>query len=104
MAVTVRRLCAIGLLSAGIGVALAVAASPDAAAAPGTPGSTGGTPTSHQQVLRRSVIAVPHTLAPSSSRKSTSWSAPTSYTYVSSTDGVNQDGAVKHHWGTHHRR
>ena len=94
----VRPLLAFGLASAGIGVAVAIAAAPTAAAAP-----SDNSTTSHQQVVHKSKIAVPHTLAPSSSRKSTSWAAPTSNTYVSSSDSVNQDGAVKHHWGTHHR-
>jgi hypothetical protein len=39
----------------------------------------------------------------SSSRQSTSATAPTSNTYVSSSDAVNTDGGVKHHWGSHHR-
>ena len=48
MAVPVRPLLAIGLASAGIGVTLAVAAAPQAAAAPTTSGTSSTTSTNHR--------------------------------------------------------
>ncbi len=111
---TIRPVVAIGLASAGIGVAFAVAAAPIAAAAPATSSATTG----HQHLVRTSAIASPtggytaatgasssisHGWVTSSSRQSTSATAPTSNTYVSSSDAVNTDGGVKHHWGSHHR-
>src|SRR4029077_7442587 len=66
IAVPVRPLLAIGLASAGIGVTLAVAAAPQAAAAPTTSGTSSTTSTNHrshstgsQHLVRKSAIATP---------------------------------------------
>jgi hypothetical protein len=126
MAVSVRPLLAIGLASAGIGVTLAVAAAPQAGAAPPTPATSGATSSSHQ-LVRNSAKASPgggysagsskanasqsqpskrstarHALTTAISTNSSSGqdSAPTSNKRVLSSDAATPV-AVKHHWGTH---
>jgi hypothetical protein len=100
MAASARPLLAIGLATAGIGFALAVAAAPEAAAAPTNlrSHSTGG-----QQLVRKSAKATPtgaFTTRTATSSSSTRGTAPTSHAFVASSGGAS--GAVKHHWGTHH--
>jgi hypothetical protein len=99
MAMPVRPLLAIGLFAAGIGVTVAVpiAAAPPAAAAPATSSAAGG------HVVRNSAKASPTTRVAhtSASVSSAQGSAPTSNKRVLPTGAATQ-GAVKHHWGTHH--
>jgi hypothetical protein len=108
MTMPIRPLLAIGLATAGISVTLA---SP-AAAAPSTSSHPGPSAATSQHLVRNSAKATPtggitasHKSATSSSRTGGSSSAqgstPTSKAFRSPSDSATQ-GAVKHHWGTHH--
>src|ERR1700722_14368662 len=117
MAVLVRPLLAIGLASAGIGVAFAVAAAPLAAAAPATSRTSSNTSTNHwsydkgsRHLVRNSTNASPTGAftgkTPSSSKVTSSFTrsgALTSYSlFVTPSSGGETPGAVKHHQGGHH--
>lgn len=116
---SVHRLLAIGLASAGIGVTFALAGAPLAAAAPKS-GTSSTTSTHHwsydkgnRQLVRNSAKAVPggsftaksfstsKGTVSSTTGSSSQGGAPTSWTFLGSPVGETQ-GANKHHFGNHH--
>jgi hypothetical protein len=121
MAVSVRPLLAIGLASAGIGVTVALAAAPQAMAAPkasadtanhqlvrhsakASPGggfsTASSTANAAQSQSKRSTAKHALTVAVNANSSSGQGSAPTSNKRVLSSD-AGTPVAVKHHWGTH---